>query len=237
MKEKEKNMFCSKCGKELNDSDIFCSGCGKKVAEPLKANERKIEESIVNVQQTTQKILKSNKNIYVLIMAAIMMALFFLPFYKIISRNVTVIEGWMLDLQYYQGSSSLLSIAKNIFHPEITDRANYFLVFFSFILAMGSAIGICACSGLFVYEQYRKREVNVSYISANSILSVVFALSVIFMNYSFEKLCQEVFDCPGFTVIEFSTKPIVWVLVALALLNNLVIYELYSKESKVETNV
>ncbi len=230
-------MFCSKCGKELNDSDIFCSGCGKKVAEPLKANEDKTEESIVNVQQASPPILKSSKNIYVLIMAVIMMALFFLPFYKIISRDVTVIEGWMLDLQYYQGSSSLLSITKNIFHPEMTDTSSYFLVFFSIILAMGIAIGICACSGLFVYEQYRKGNVNVSYISANSTLSVVFALSVIFMNYSFQKLCQEVFDCPGFTVIEFSAKPIVWVLVAIALLNKLVIYELYSKESKVEKNV
>lgn len=211
-------MFCSKCGKELNDSDIFCSGCGNKVGEKIKT------EKIV------EKTLENNRNKYVLIMSVIMAVLFFLPVYKIMSREVTVIEGWMRDIQYVQGTSSLLSIAKNIFHPEMTPTSNYFLVFFSFVLAMGTAIGISACSGLFLYEQYQKKNLNVTYISANSILTPIFAISVIAMNYSFEKMCQEIFECPDFTVINFSITLIVWVLVAIALVNKLVVYELYSKE-------
>ncbi len=224
-------MFCSKCGKELNDSDIFCSGCGNKVGEPINQNDNKIEKNIANVQQATEKIIKNNKNVYVLIMAAIMIALLFLPFYKIIDRDVMILDGGMEALKAFQGSSSLLSIAKNIFHPEITDTSSYFLVFFSFILAMGSAIGICACSGLFLFEQYKKRMVNASYISANSILAVTFAVSVIFINYSFEKLCQETVGYIDVSAIDFSTRLIVWVLVAIALLNKLVIYELYRKET------
>lgn len=27
-------MFCSKCGKQLNDEDVFCSGCGTQVGAP-----------------------------------------------------------------------------------------------------------------------------------------------------------------------------------------------------------
>lgn len=27
-------MFCSKCGKQLNDGDVFCSGCGAQVGAP-----------------------------------------------------------------------------------------------------------------------------------------------------------------------------------------------------------
>lgn len=28
-------MFCSKCGKQLNDGDVFCSGCGVQVGAPI----------------------------------------------------------------------------------------------------------------------------------------------------------------------------------------------------------
>lgn len=45
-------MFCSKCGKQLEDNDVFCSGCGNKVGaeiqQPSEDREIVLKEGLCN---------------------------------------------------------------------------------------------------------------------------------------------------------------------------------------------
>lgn len=223
-------MFCSKCGKELRDDDIFCSGCGNKVAETKNVSETK---SVVTDRSKEQNSSKEDKNIYVLIMGAIMMVLLFAPIYPVINRCAYDIEGWMSNQQKLIESVSLINLAQGIFSPEITSATGYFFVLFSFLVAIGTAIGLSICAILFMKDLYQNK-VNLSYISANAVLSVFFAVSLILLSYSYEKMFTEIYKEMYYIVFEYNTTPMVWIVVAIALLNNFVVFELFSKSLKEE---
>ena len=48
-------MFCSNCGKEINENSRFCSSCGYKI-DNVKSNENIETDSNVPISQETKKV-------------------------------------------------------------------------------------------------------------------------------------------------------------------------------------
>lgn len=134
-------MFCSKCGKELKETDKFCNNCGT-VIDNTQTNQNKEEKQIISGTD--------NATVFCIISLILMHGLplitWFIPYLKYIS-GIGPLAGLVL-LIYTRIKYPESKFAKILLIVEIVLFALGILAVVIMIIACGSMLSSCSSSSL-----------------------------------------------------------------------------------------
>lgn len=227
-------MFCSKCGKELRNGDTYCPNCGHKVNGGNGVSMPNID--LGKLQEKGLAVVQSSKNLYLVLMSAIMVFMMFSPLFKLLKVETIKTSGWTYEVSQVSQSYNMIQLSGILFNDFILGGGKNVFVFIGALFAIALSIAISVCSFRFLKEVYDTKSIYSSdYISYNVKFSIGLAISLLVFIFGVGGI-GGIISSSSLEEIRISVSFLMWIIVGLALLSELVLYKMYVAEIDRENN-